>query len=176
MRIALSLSANVVAAPERLCDHPSGTLTENPPPGGENGTNAWLSGMSPAGLVSGALGLAGRGLELPQPASSAATTPARITNVRMRATVRTGGQRASGARSTPGQNARARRSGSYAWPVSGAAILLVEDDDAIASGLVRVLESQGFATDRLARGGPAPRAGGGGTRVGVPRPRPPHRA
>src|SRR3954471_20575619 len=34
-------------------------------------------------------------------------------------------------------------------------ILLVEDDDAIASGLERVLDSQGYAVRRLARGGPA---------------------
>jgi DNA-binding response OmpR family regulator len=34
-------------------------------------------------------------------------------------------------------------------------ILLVEDDDAIASGLVRVLDSQGYEVRRLARGGPA---------------------
>jgi DNA-binding response OmpR family regulator len=34
-------------------------------------------------------------------------------------------------------------------------ILLVEDDAAIASGLVRVLESQGYAVAHLARGGPA---------------------
>jgi DNA-binding response OmpR family regulator len=34
-------------------------------------------------------------------------------------------------------------------------ILLVEDDEAIASGLVRVLDSQGYAVQRLARGGPA---------------------
>ena len=39
--------------------------------------------------------------------------------------------------------------------MSGAGILLVEDDDAIASGLVRVLDSQGHAVRRLARGGPA---------------------
>jgi DNA-binding response OmpR family regulator len=39
-------------------------------------------------------------------------------------------------------------------------ILLVEDDDAIASGLVRVLESQGFAVHRLARGAGAPAAAG----------------
>src|SRR3954447_8780704 len=38
-------------------------------------------------------------------------------------------------------------------------ILLVEDDDAIATGLVRVLDSQGLAVQRLARGAPAPRAG-----------------
>jgi DNA-binding response OmpR family regulator len=42
--------------------------------------------------------------------------------------------------------------------VSGPRILLVEDDDAIATGLARVLESQGYAVRRLARGGPAPGA------------------
>jgi len=35
------------------------------------------------------------------------------------------------------------------------AILVVEDDDAIAEGLVRVLDSQGYAVRRLARGRPA---------------------
>jgi DNA-binding response OmpR family regulator len=39
--------------------------------------------------------------------------------------------------------------------VSRSGILLVEDDDAIASGLVRVLESQGYGVRRLARGRPA---------------------
>jgi DNA-binding response OmpR family regulator len=38
-------------------------------------------------------------------------------------------------------------------PESG--VLLVEDDEAIASGLVRVLEAQGLRVVRLARGGPA---------------------
>src|SRR3954469_21776784 len=38
--------------------------------------------------------------------------------------------------------------------MTAAEILVVEDDDAIASGLVRVLESQGFRTARLGRGGP----------------------
>jgi DNA-binding response OmpR family regulator len=42
--------------------------------------------------------------------------------------------------------------------VASAEILIVEDDDAIASGLVRVLESQGFSAARLGRGGPAPAA------------------
>jgi DNA-binding response OmpR family regulator len=37
-------------------------------------------------------------------------------------------------------------------------ILLVEDDDAIATGLVRVLEAQGYAVRRLSRGTPAPAA------------------
>src|SRR3954454_19696929 len=39
--------------------------------------------------------------------------------------------------------------------MSPSGILLVEDDEAIASGLVRVLESQGYAVRRLTRGGPA---------------------
>ncbi len=41
-------------------------------------------------------------------------------------------------------------------------ILLVEDDDAIATGLVRVLDSQGYAVRRIARGGPALAAAGDG--------------
>jgi DNA-binding response OmpR family regulator len=42
--------------------------------------------------------------------------------------------------------------------MSAPGILLVEDDDAIATGLARVLDSQGYAVRRLARGGPAPAA------------------
>jgi hypothetical protein len=36
-------------------DQPSGTFTEKPPPAGAYATYCWLSGMSPCGLVSGAL-------------------------------------------------------------------------------------------------------------------------
>jgi DNA-binding response OmpR family regulator len=43
-------------------------------------------------------------------------------------------------------------------PVEAPRILLVEDDDAIAAGLERVLTGQGYAVRRLARGGPAPAA------------------
>jgi DNA-binding response OmpR family regulator len=39
--------------------------------------------------------------------------------------------------------------------VSGHSILLVEDDDSIASALARILDSQGYAVKRLARGGNA---------------------
>jgi DNA-binding response OmpR family regulator len=70
------------------------------------------------------------------------------------------------ARSTPGQN-RADGSAGGAAPVSvggvpSPGILVVEDDDAIASGLVRVLEAQGFPVRRLARGGPATAAADAG--------------
>ncbi len=44
----------------------------------------------------------------------------------------------------------------------GASILIVEDDDAIADGLVRSLEGQGYAVKRLALGLPAERAAGDG--------------
>jgi len=39
--------------------------------------------------------------------------------------------------------------------MSAPGILIVEDDEAIASGLMRVLDGQGYAVRRLARGGPA---------------------
>jgi DNA-binding response OmpR family regulator len=44
--------------------------------------------------------------------------------------------------------------------VSRPGILLVEDDEAIASGLVRVLDGQGYAVHHLDRGRPAPGAAG----------------
>src|SRR6478672_10061515 len=53
IRTVFNLSVKMVAAPSVLRAHPSGTDTVNNPVGGVNGTNAWLSGMSPAGLVSG---------------------------------------------------------------------------------------------------------------------------
>ena len=48
MRTLLNLSVNTVAAPSAERAHPSGTDTTNAVPGGVNGTNTWLSGMSPA--------------------------------------------------------------------------------------------------------------------------------
>src|SRR6476659_2136624 len=54
IRTVFNLSVKMVAAPSVPRAHPSGTDTVNRPVGGVNGTNAWLSGMSPAGLVSGA--------------------------------------------------------------------------------------------------------------------------
>src|SRR3954470_8421311 len=53
IRTVFNLSVKMVAAPSVLRAHPSGTDTVNSPVGGVNGTNAWLSGMSPAGLLSG---------------------------------------------------------------------------------------------------------------------------
>jgi DNA-binding response OmpR family regulator len=44
--------------------------------------------------------------------------------------------------------------------MAGTGILLVEDDDAIASGLVRVLDSQGYAVRHVASGAPALTAAG----------------
>src|SRR4051812_2965797 len=122
--------------------------------------------MSPAGLTSGAFGF---GLLLlvavddedePQPAAvMASAAPARAASARvdMVATLGGAGHRPARARSTPGQNRTPGRAG-RGGPVSVGAvpppgILVVEDDDAIASGLVRVLESQGFPVRRLARGG-----------------------
>jgi DNA-binding response OmpR family regulator len=45
--------------------------------------------------------------------------------------------------------------------VASSGILVVEDDDAIASGLVRVLDSQGYDVRRLAKGAGAVAAAGG---------------
>src|SRR3954468_1015363 len=53
IRTVFNLSVKMVAAPSVLRAHPSGTDTVNSPVGGVNATNAWLSGMSPAGLLSG---------------------------------------------------------------------------------------------------------------------------
>src|SRR5258705_2076973 len=56
-RTVFNLSVKMVAAPSVLRAQPSGTETVNRPPGGVNGTYAWLSGMSPAGVLSGARAL-----------------------------------------------------------------------------------------------------------------------
>jgi len=49
--------------------------------------------------------------------------------------------------------------------MAGPDILLVEDDEAIAAGLVRVLDSQGHSVRRLARGRPAQAAAGEGVKL-----------
>src|SRR4051794_30656929 len=133
--------------------------------------------MSPAGLTSGAFGC---GLlllvavddeeeEEPQPAAVITrAVPARAASARvdMGATLGGTGHGPARTRSTPGQNRATGRAGGLA-PVSvggvpSPGILVVEDDDAIASGLVRVLEAQGFPVRRLARGGPATSAADAG--------------
>ena len=53
---------------------------------------------------------------------------------------------------------RGPRAPPYAPGMSGAGILVVEDDESIGSGLERVLDSQGYAVRRLALGRPAPAA------------------
>src|SRR3954454_25406079 len=78
-RVVLSLSVKTTAPPLRRCDQPSGTLTLKPRPGTLKRTNAWLSGMSPGGLFSGALGLGLLELEPPQAVRlSAASSPAAV--------------------------------------------------------------------------------------------------
>ena len=60
-------------------------------------------------------------------------------------------------RAPPGRGGRAVALASQA--MQPLRILVVEDDDAIAAGLVRVLDSQGYAVRRLARGGARARRG-----------------
>ncbi len=54
MVMLLYLSENITAGPEDERAHPSGTRTLNPV--AAYATNAWLSGMSPGGLVSTTVG------------------------------------------------------------------------------------------------------------------------
>src|SRR6478735_7243861 len=121
--------------------------------------------MSPAGLTSACAGSTGRPAppdddEPPQPAiPRASRAPATVRKVRMAGDPRrrrsAPGQREVNARSeVPAAAFRAPAAG-YRRRVAAPAILLVEDDEAIASGLVRVLDAQGYAVRRLARGGPA---------------------
>src|SRR5882757_10225909 len=74
IRTVFNLSVKMVAAPSVLRAHPSGTDTVNSPVGGVNGTNAWLSGMSPAGLFSGA-GVVTVLLPAPDPDGAVALVP-----------------------------------------------------------------------------------------------------
>src|SRR3954452_8234148 len=95
IRTVFNLSVKMVAAPSVLRAHPSGTDTVNSPVGGVNGTNAWMSGMSPAGLLSGVCAAAVILLRLadpdgafplaPYPTSTAAVanTAATTANVRV---------------------------------------------------------------------------------------------
>jgi DNA-binding response OmpR family regulator len=94
----------------------------------------------------------------PQPAATVASTAAvaRSANFQcMPATVGVAGPAPVTPRSTPAQNSPDRRRRIRTLPAMAPQILVVEDDEAIASGLARVLESQGLEVVRTARGGEA---------------------
>src|SRR3954469_18792910 len=55
-RALLHVSVNTVAGPSDDRAQPCGTDTTTAPSGVVNGTNTWLSGMSPAAFTSGAFG------------------------------------------------------------------------------------------------------------------------
>src|SRR3954454_1867486 len=135
--------------------------------------------MSPGGLDSLAFGLAVCGvlvvfLLFDEPPPQPATTTAAISAVAVigmrtfiglhslgRSCERTYGPLLS-TRQRPGnRQVKVQRwvsRGDYVERVETREILLVEDDDAIANGLVRVLESQSYRVQRLSRGTPALRA------------------
>src|SRR6476659_7041410 len=75
IRTVFNLSVKMVAAPSVLRPHPSGTDTVNRPVGGVNGTYAWLSGMSPAGLLSGVGAAAVLPLRVADPDGAVALVP-----------------------------------------------------------------------------------------------------
>src|SRR5256885_16254445 len=116
--------------------------------------------MSPAGLTSPppAPGADDDGDVPPHPAA-ASMAPAMSTPARWRligGTLAPPGQGLARVGSTPGQNPAVtpRRAGTFAC-VTAAGILLVEDDQAIPPGLMRLLASQGDDVRRLPRARPA---------------------
>src|SRR6476620_4207648 len=90
IRTVFNLSVKMVAAPSVLRAHPSGTDTVNRPVGGVNGTKAWLSGMSPAGLVSGAGAAAVLLLRVAEPDGAVPLGPAPPSTAAATANVRVG--------------------------------------------------------------------------------------
>src|SRR3954454_12278990 len=116
--------------------------------------------MSPGGLCSLRLGLTAE-VEPPDPPPHPASTstvagPAKSTRaIRMAATVRAARHRPVPARLTRGKTSPAARWTATVVAMSQPGVLLVEDDEAIASGLARVLQSQGHRVRRLPRGGTA---------------------
>src|SRR3954447_2359233 len=105
--------------------------------------------MSPAGLTSPppAPGADDDGDVPPHPAAPS-MAPAMSTPAKWRligGTLAPPGQGLGRVGSTPGQNPAVTRRGVGTFAcVAAAGILLVEDDEAIASGLMRVLASQGY--------------------------------
>src|SRR4051812_29659964 len=96
----------------------------------------------------------------PQPAHRRAAAPATVRTRRgvMRRPSHPPVKRGPGVGQRRVKLRRDRRRSGYGARVDRSAILVVEDDDALASGLVRVLESQGFTARRLARGAGAAEA------------------
>src|SRR5262249_5693000 len=115
--------------------------------------------MSPGGLFSGAFGFGALDEDPldPQPpapaAAAAITSSAAAVRCTMARTVGPPSQAAARPRSREGQNCAARAASPATVPtMSGPGVLLIEDDEAIAAGLVRVLAAQGHAVERLATG------------------------
>src|SRR4051812_9529164 len=124
--------------------------------------------MSPGGLDSVAFGLGVWAAvppdDEPHPAAPRAAIAAvveTIVSVRMAGTVPRARQRPVGPTSTGGQTSPGRlAAGRTLTAMTASRIVLVEDDDAIASALARVLDSQGHDVRRLPRGGRAVEAVG----------------
>jgi DNA-binding response OmpR family regulator len=168
MRTVFDLSVKTVAAPSVVRAHPSGTDTATKPAGGVNGTNAWLSGMSPAGLISGAamavlLTVAepiGAVPLDPHPASTAAVAKVAAATVKVRAVLLIGltSDMPAAWRSVAVETLRSHR-----WrprillywshrldepEMEGVVrVLLVEDETRLAETVRRGLAAEGFVVD-----------------------------
>ena len=157
--------------PRAVRDQPSGTFTVKPRAGGRVGDEGLVVGDVAGGADLGVrvVGVAGAGLLAADAQPATAARRARTASAAARAVRMRIEPPADGSRSCAGDRRRCQVSarsaagqrqvkvaaigpadgGRYAAAMSGDGILLVEDDDAIASGLVRVLESQGYAVRRI---------------------------
>ena len=173
MRTALSLSVKMTAPPARVRDQPSGTFTREAGArrrvGDEGLVVGDVAGRADLRRVRVGRGRPRRRADDEDERRAAAGDAARAASaargdsggtVRDRhgaATVRrapVSAPPAPGQRQVKpaGRRSRRRRTLACRWPRPASCI--VEDDDAIASGLRRVLDSQGYAVRRIARGGP----------------------